>query len=216
MVWGQGVRSRVFLNIPEDDEVAQTEEEDRRVAVGGQARVVRQAGAGELAFGVSGRSDWTTYDLYHTIARAREAGEEQADDAAYQNGAAFGRWRGLLGTRGGYDLGGRIDLLHYAALDRLDPGPGWRGKTRVIASPAGACYPLGPMAARPAELRFRGPVGRSATERSPVIAWSKSWAPRQYRPASVGWRSSGSTSPTSDPGPVTRGVGCGERRQASR
>jgi hypothetical protein len=175
-LWGQGVRSKVFLNIPEDGEVSQTEEEDRRLAFGGQALVARQMGGGELAFGVSGRADWTTYDLYHTVARQR-AGEEQGDDGDYQNGAAFGRWRGLLGTRFVYDLGGRLDLLRYSALDRLDPAAERRGKTRVLASPKlGARYLLSTRVALLANLSrgFRGAVGVIGDPtRPPVTAWSK-------------------------------------------
>ena len=74
-LWGQGVRSKVYLNIPEDGQVSQTEEEDRRVAFGGQAMLARHMGGGELDVGVSGRGDWTNYDLYNTIARtARRPG----------------------------------------------------------------------------------------------------------------------------------------------
>ena len=53
------------------------------------------------------------------------------------------RWRGLLAQRIAYDLGGRLDLMHYASLDRLDPDAGWREETRVLASPKiGARYLL--------------------------------------------------------------------------
>jgi outer membrane receptor for Fe3+-dicitrate len=175
-LWGQGVRSKVFLNIPEDNEVSQTEEEDRRVAMGGQALVARQMQGGELALGVSARSDWMTYDLYHTIARER-AGEEQADDGDYQNGAAFGRWRGMVGSRFVYDLGGRIDLLRYSALDRLDPTAERQVKSRVLASPKlGARYLLSGRVALLANLSrgFRGAIGVIGDPtRPPAIAWSK-------------------------------------------
>jgi outer membrane cobalamin receptor len=175
-LWGQGVRSKVFLNIPEDGEVSQTEEEDRRVAFGGQAMLARQMGGGELVFGVSGRADWTRYDLYHTIARER-AGEEQADDGDYQNGAAFGRWRGTIGSRIVYDLGGRLDLLRYSALDRLDPAAERLSKTRVLASPKlGARYLLSSRVALLANLSrgFRGAVGVIGDPtRPPATAWSK-------------------------------------------
>jgi hypothetical protein len=175
-LWGQGVRSKVFLNIPEDGEVSQTDEEDRRVAFGGQAVLARQMGGGELAFGVSGRADWTSYDLFHTVARER-AGEEQADDGDYQNGAAFGRWRGLIGERLVYDLGGRLDLLRYSALDRLDPAAERQSKTRVLASPkVGARYLLSSRVAVLANLSrgFRGSIGVIGDPtRPPTIAWSK-------------------------------------------
>ena len=78
-------------------------------------------GAGEVTGGVSGRADWIGYDLYNTEARVR-TGTEQDDDGRYQSASAFARWRGLLGQRIVYDLGGRFDLLHYNALDQLTPG----------------------------------------------------------------------------------------------
>lgn len=175
-LWGQGVRSKVYLNIPEDGEVSQTDEEDRRVAVGGQAMLARTLGTGELAVGVSGRSDWTTYDLYNTVARFRED-EEQADDGDYQNGAVFGRWHGLLGTRFVYDVGGRVDLIRYSALDRLDPAADRVSKTRTLASPKlGARYLLSSRVALLANLSrgFRGAIGVIGDPtRPPATAWSK-------------------------------------------
>jgi outer membrane receptor for Fe3+-dicitrate len=175
-LWGQGVRSKVYLNIPEDGEVSQTDEEDRRVAVGGQAMLVRSLGAGEVAFGVSGRSDWTRYDLYNTVARFRE-NEEQADDGDYQNGAVFARWHGLLATRFVYDIGGRVDVIRYSALDRLDPAADRVSKTRTLASPKlGARYLLSSRVALLANLSrgFRGAIGVIGDPtRPPAIAWSK-------------------------------------------
>jgi len=175
-LWGQGVRSKVYLNIPEDNQVSQTEEEDRRVAFGGQAMLARQIGGGELDVGVSGRADWTEYDLYNTIARQR-AGQEQGNDADYQNGAAFARWRGLIGTRIVYDVGGRLDLVRYSSLDQLDPAAERRSETRTLASPKlGARYLLGSRVALLANLSrgFRGAVGVIGDPtRPPVTAWSK-------------------------------------------
>ena len=97
-VWTQGVRSHVFLNIPHDGLVAQSEEDDRRVALGGDARLMWSVGAGEVTAGMSGRADWTRYDLYDTETRVRSA-QDQANDGRYQNGAAYLRWRGLLAQR---------------------------------------------------------------------------------------------------------------------
>lgn len=175
-LWGQGVRSKVYLNIPEDGEVSQTEEEDRRVAFGGQAMLARHMGGGELDLGVSGRSDWTTYDLYNTVARQR-AGQEQGDDGDYQNGAVFGRWRGLIGTRIVYDVGGRLDLLRYSSVDQLDPQAVRRSETRTLASPKlGARYLLSSRVALLGNLSrgFRGAVGVIGDPaRPPVTAWSK-------------------------------------------
>jgi hypothetical protein len=175
-LWGQGVRSKVYLNIPEDGEVSQTEEEDRRVAFGGQAMLARHMGGGELDVGVSGRADWTEYDLYHTIARTR-AGQEQGADGDYQNGALFARWRGLIGSRIVYDVGGRLDLVRYSSLDQLDPTAEWRSETRTLASPKlGARYLLGSRVALLGNLSrgFRGAVGVIGDPtRPPVTAWSK-------------------------------------------
>jgi hypothetical protein len=175
-LWGQGVRSKVYLNIPEDDQVAQTEEEDRRVAFGGQAMLAHQVGGGELDVGVSGRADWTEYDLYNTIARQR-AGQEQGDDGDYQNGALFARWRGLIGTRIVYDVGGRLDLVRYSSLDLLDPTAVRQSETRTIASPKlGARYLLSSRVALLGNLSrgFRGAIGVIGDPtRPPVTAWSK-------------------------------------------
>jgi outer membrane receptor for Fe3+-dicitrate len=174
--WSQGVRSRVFLNIPEDGVAEQTEEEDKRIAVGAQARVGWNTGAGELSAGLSGRADWTDYDLYDTESRVRGS-EEQANDGHYQAGGAFVRWRGLLAQRLVYDLGGRLDLLRYASLDRLNRVEGWRDETQVLASPKiGARYLLGSKVALLGSLSrgFRGAVGVIGDpSRPPVIGWSK-------------------------------------------
>jgi outer membrane receptor for Fe3+-dicitrate len=175
-LWGQGVRSKVYLNIPEDGEVSQTEEEDRRVAFGGQAMLARHMGGGELDVGVSGRADWTEYDLYNTIARTR-AGQEQGNDGDYQNGAAFARWRGLIGNRIVYDVGGRLDLVRYSSLDLLDPAAVRQSETRTLASPKlGARYLLSSRVALLANLSrgFRGAIGVIGDPtRPPVTAWSK-------------------------------------------
>ena len=41
--WTQALRSNVFLGIPEDGVVEQSEERDKRVALGGQAQVTWHA-----------------------------------------------------------------------------------------------------------------------------------------------------------------------------
>ena len=160
-VWTQGVRSHVFLNIPHDGVVAQTEEEDRRVAVGGDTRLTWQLGTGEITVGASGRADWTRYDLYDTESRVRES-QDQSNDGRYHSGAAYLRWRGLVAQRIAYDVGGRLDLLHYASLDRLTAGGAWQDETRLLASPKlGARYLLNDRIALLASLArgFRGAVG---------------------------------------------------------
>jgi outer membrane receptor protein involved in Fe transport len=175
-LWMQGVRSEVFLNIPHDGLVAQTEEEDRRVAVGGEARVSWRPGAGEVTTGLSGRADWTRYELFDTEARVQES-QDQGNDGRYQSGGAFVRWRGLLAQRIAFDLGGRLDLLNYSSLDRLTPGAAWRDETRLLASPKlGARYLLGDRISLLASFSrgFRGAVGVIGDpSRPPVVAWAK-------------------------------------------
>jgi outer membrane receptor protein involved in Fe transport len=175
-LWTQGVRSRVFLNIPHDELVAQSEEEDSREAVGGDARLVWRPGTTEITAGMSGRADWVRYDLYDTEARVRED-HTQANDGHYQAGGAYVRWRGLLGQRIAYDLGGRLDLMHYASLDRLTGGGEWQDETRLLASPKlGARYLLNDRVSLQASLArgFRGAVGTIEDPTlHPVTAWAK-------------------------------------------
>ncbi len=49
--WVQRVHSAVFLTIPEDGALDQSDEEDRRTAVGGRFQVSRPIGAGDLSAG---------------------------------------------------------------------------------------------------------------------------------------------------------------------
>jgi outer membrane receptor for Fe3+-dicitrate len=176
MGWTQGVRSRVFLNIPHDDAVAQTEEEDRRVALGGEAKMTWRRPTGEVTAGISGRADWTRYELFDTDARVRSS-QDQGNDGRYQNGAAFLRWRGLLAQRIAYDLGGRLDLIRYSSLDRLAPGGGWEHQTRLMAGPkVGARYLLSDRIALLASFSrgFRGSIGVIGDpSRPPAVAWAK-------------------------------------------
>ncbi|HEU4524424.1 MAG TPA: TonB-dependent receptor, partial [Gemmatimonadales bacterium] len=175
-LWAQGVRSSVFLNIPHDDLLAQSEEEDRREAVGGDARLVWRPGTGEVTAGLSGRADWVGYELYDTESRVRGS-QTQANDGRYQSGAAYVRWRGLLGQRVAYDLGARLDLIHYASLDRLTPDAAWEDETRLLPSPKlGVRYLLGDRVSLQASLAhgFRGAVGTIADpSRHPVTSWAK-------------------------------------------
>ena len=175
-LWTQGVGSRVFLNVPHDGAVEQTEEEDRRIAVGGDARTVWRPGTSEVTVGVTGRADWTRYELFDTEARAR-AGQDQGNDGRYRSGAAYARWRGLLVQRIAYDLGGRLDVIGYRSLDRLAAGAPWRTETRVLVSPKlGARYLLNGRVALLASLSrgFRGAIGVIGDpSRPPVVAWAK-------------------------------------------
>ena len=69
--WLQRVHSSVYLTIPEDDELNQSDEEDRRTAVGGRFQVSRPVGGGDFSAGFDGRLDFAKYDLYRTEQRTR-------------------------------------------------------------------------------------------------------------------------------------------------
>jgi hypothetical protein len=140
--WVQRVRSSVFLTLPEDGRLSQSDEEDRRTAVGGRVQLSRPIGAGDLSLGLDGRADYATYDLYDTDARGR-VDPSRAYDARYLGGGAFARWRTLVGSRVAFDLGARADAVRYRALDRL-AGTGQRNDGEVIVSPKlGARYLAG-------------------------------------------------------------------------
>jgi outer membrane receptor protein involved in Fe transport len=74
-------------------------------------------------------------------------------------------------------VGGRLDLMHYASLDRLSGGGEWRNETRLLANPKlGARYLLNDRVFLQASLArgFRGAVGTiQDPTRHPVIAWAK-------------------------------------------
>lgn len=142
--WVQGVRTHVFLNIPDDGVQAQQEEFDRRIAMGSQARLVWNGTGGEFTLGVSGRLDVSSYDRWNTVNRVRED-PEILNDGRYASGAVLGRWRKLVGSRLALDLGARFDLLHYASENLL---PGSSGGFVTATSPQfspklGARYFLG-------------------------------------------------------------------------
>jgi outer membrane receptor for Fe3+-dicitrate len=173
--WGQLARSTVFLNIPEDDQVRQTEERDRRTAAGGQFQLTHHTLAGELSGGVTLRSDWAAYDLFRTVARNRED-VEQADDGRYLAGGAFARWRGLLLSRLVYDVGARVDGIRYRSLDRLAGSP-WQQATDWIFSPKiGVRYLASSRVALLASMSrgFRGAVGVIGDPTRPLVrGWAK-------------------------------------------
>jgi hypothetical protein len=173
--WVQRVHSSVFLTIPEDGALDQSDEEDRRTAVGGRFQVSRAMGAGDLSAGIDGRADFDSYDLYATGARSRQS-PTRAADARYAGGGAFVRWRRLVGTSVALDLGARADGIHYRTLDRLAGGD-WRSATDLILSPKlGARYLLGGgwSALASVSQGFRGAPGVIADPSlDPVRGWSK-------------------------------------------
>jgi len=159
--WVQGVRTHVFLNLPDDGVQSQQEEFDRRVAFGSQAKLVWHLPVGEITAGASARFDDSRYDRYDTVLRTR-GDAEILNDGTYLSGALFGRWRRTLANRLVVDLGGRLDAIQYGSLDRLLPDGTMRHASTVQVSPKlGARYLLGESTALLASVShgFRGAPG---------------------------------------------------------
>jgi outer membrane receptor protein involved in Fe transport len=173
--WVQRVHSAVFLTIPEDGALDQSDEEDRRTAVGGRFQVSRPIGAGDLSAGIDGRADFAAYDLFATDDRTRLSPTKD-HDARYFGGGAFVRWRTLVGTHLALDLGARADGIHYRTLDRL-AGTGWQSASDLIVSPKlGARYLAGGGWSLLASFSqgFRGAPGVIADPTlDPIRGWSK-------------------------------------------
>ncbi|HZI73034.1 MAG TPA: TonB-dependent receptor, partial [Gemmatimonadales bacterium] len=140
--WGQAVHSGVYLTIPEDGLLNQSDEEDRRTALGGRFQVSRPVGGGDFSAGFDGRLDVAKYDLYDTEQRVRLDPSIQYD-ARYFGGGAFARWRTLVGEHVALDLGVRADGVYYRSLNRLAGTP-WTGAGAILLSPKlGARYLVG-------------------------------------------------------------------------
>ena len=173
--WLQRVHSGVYLVIPEDGALDQSDEEDRRTAVGGRFQLSRPIGAGDLSAGLDARADFADYDLFATVARERR-GTTSAFDARYLGGGAFVRWRSLVGTRMALDIGARADGIHYRTLDRL-AATSWESASDLILSPKlGARYFVGGGWSALASLSqgFRGAPGVIGDPSlDPIRGWSK-------------------------------------------
>ncbi|HEX6434218.1 MAG TPA: TonB-dependent receptor [Gemmatimonadales bacterium] len=173
--WLQRVHSGVFLTIPEDGVLQQSDERDRRTALGGRFQVSRPLGGGDLSAGIDGRADFAGYDLYHTQQRNRVS-PTKLYHARYFSGGAFVRWRTLVGTHVALDLGARADAVHYRSLDRLTGTP-WRSNGNLIVSPkVGARYLVGGGWSILTSLSqgFRGAPGVVADPTlEPIRGWSK-------------------------------------------
>jgi hypothetical protein len=133
-VWAQGGHSTTFLNLPDEGTLEQTEERDERRAAGGRAQLVWRVGGGDATVGAEGRVDEGTYDLYSTVARVRQA-QRTGYDGDYGSGGLYVRWRKVVASRLSLDLGGRLDGLHYASVDRLSPSPARVSATDWLVSP---------------------------------------------------------------------------------
>jgi outer membrane receptor protein involved in Fe transport len=165
----------VFLTIPHDGLLSQSDEEDRRTAFGGRFQISQPIGGGDFSAGFDGRADFAGYDLYDTEQRNR-LDLTTSYDARYYGGGAFVRWRTLLGTSVALDLGARGDAIHYRSRDRVVDGP-WLGDNAVIVSPKiGARYLAGSGWSLLGSLSrgFRGAPGVVADPSlEPIRGWSK-------------------------------------------
>jgi len=173
--WVQRVHSGVFLTIPDDGLLNQSDEEDRRTALGGRFQVSRSIGGGDFSAGLDGRADFDRYDLYGTQQRTRVSATK-GYDARYFGGGGFVRWRTLVGSHVALDLGARADGIHYRSLDRVAGTP-WRSGSDLILSPKlGARYLVGGGWSLLSSLSqgFRGAPGViSDPSLEPVRGWSK-------------------------------------------
>jgi outer membrane receptor protein involved in Fe transport len=173
--WAQRVHSGVFLTIPEDGLLNQSDEEDRRTALGGRFQISHPIGGGDLSAGFDGRADFASYDLYDTEQRNRISPTKQFD-ARYFGGGAFVRWRTLVGPHVALDLGARADGVHYRSLDRLAGTPWRSGGTLILSPKLGARYLVGAGWSLLASFSqgFRGTPGVVADPSlEPIRGWSK-------------------------------------------
>jgi hypothetical protein len=174
-LWAQHARSTVFLTIPEDGLLEQSDEEDRRTALGGRLQLAHPHPTGDYSAGLDFRADRATYDLFATERRARVEAS-RALDGRYLQGGMFARWRALIGQSIGLDLGLRGDLIRYRVRDRLT-GTGWRDETDGELGPklglrwlSGSGFSLQGSLSR----GFRGAPGViDDPTLPPVAAWTK-------------------------------------------
>lgn len=179
-VWGQELRSLVFLNLPEDGVLEQSEERDARLAVGGRAQALWSIAGSELTLGTELRRDASEYRLYATEARERLSATT-ALDGDYTGFGLYARWRPRVGDRVTLDLGARLDGLHYASADSLagggEAGPIRASSSEWLASPklgARTFLGLGVTAFGSLSRGFRGAPGVLADpDRPAMTTWAK-------------------------------------------
>jgi TonB-dependent receptor-like protein len=173
--WVQRVHSGVYLTIPEDNQLNQSDEQDRRTAFGARFQVSHPVGGGDFSAGFDGRADFDEYDLYRTEQRARLL-QTKGFEARYLGGGVFARWRTLVGLHLALDLGARVDGVHYQSLDRL-AGGSWQSGGELLLSPKlGARYLLGGGWSLLTSLSqgFRGTPGViEDPSLEPIRGWSK-------------------------------------------
>jgi outer membrane receptor for Fe3+-dicitrate len=145
--WVQGVRTHIYLTVPDDGVQQQEEELDRRVAFGAQGRMSWNGRAGEFTAGVAGRLDLSKYDLYQTQDRAVED-TTTLNNGQYVSGSLFGRWQKFAWSRVAFDVGARLDVLNYGSQNLQVAGSPMVHATSVQVSPKfGARYILSGKAA---------------------------------------------------------------------
>ena len=174
-VWGQGVRSQLYLQLPEPGvQLGQTRERDQRVLAGGQLQLGWPLLGGEATAGVTARADGGQYTLFDS--EQRVVGEQTVGyEARYAASAVYARWRRVVGVRLGIDVGARVDALHYRA-DNVRDTLGWQTGTHVVPTPkVGVRYLLGGAWAVTAATSagFRGALGVIGDPaREPFRSWA--------------------------------------------
>jgi outer membrane receptor protein involved in Fe transport len=162
--WAQSVRSVVFLNLPDEGVLEQNEERDRHLAAGGRLEVLGTVLGGDLTVGAEVQRVGSAYDLFHTQARTRLE-QIEGYDGDYTSGGLYARWRAIAAGRVALDLGGRLDGLHYASVDRLSGSLVPRTKTDWLVSPK-----LGARVAVTPEVMLLGSVSRGFRGAPGVLA----------------------------------------------
>ena len=157
----QGVRTHLFLTLPEDGLQQQEEELDRRVAFGAQARMGWNGSAGEFTAGFAGRLDLSKYDLYQTRG-SRLEDTTTRNNGQYLSGSLFARWQKFAWSKVAFDVGARLDVLQYGSQNLQVATAPMVHATSVQVSPKfGARYILSSKAALLASVArgFRGAPG---------------------------------------------------------
>jgi outer membrane receptor protein involved in Fe transport len=139
MLFSYGGSWHLFLNIPPEGGAgegkgSQTEELDRRLAVGASSAVTVTSGPFEYTAGVEGRADGATYDRYFTTARVRDSSDFLAAVRHYA-GALFAAVAWSPSPRWRLVLGGRTDALAYRSRRLEGAGTPWTSHLDGVVSP---------------------------------------------------------------------------------
>ncbi len=159
--WMQGVRTHLFLTMPEDGVQQQEEELDRRVAFG------RRRGWGGTARRENSppASPAGSTSASTTCTRRRIASVEDTttlNNGQYLSGSLFGRWQKFAWSKVAFDVGARLDVLQYGSQNLQVATAPMVHATSVQVSPKfGARYILSSKAALLASVArgFRGAPG---------------------------------------------------------